>query len=358
MSQHYGIRGPAALRRLKQPFPVQFTADLMHNAANVDKSLRNLIVITWLDQVPDIAHQLRDIRAPTEFPRRCIKNLAYPEHSCLLKSHERLVRLTSGVYKLALLGNVPREHFDLFSRLCSVFKRLAASVVPRDELPQLERDASEVYVAWLQLTPDVAHSLQLHLLVHLPGQIALVGALPQLWAFKSEAALGDMMSRTHATTKVEPAIINKWLLRAAVRSQLPEVGPTTPGEMVGEDARFYSTWRHALQTTEVKGALHAACARLGLQAPAYPYYRRYDHASIYDLHFRNPTADGKADGTLNSGMQVFLDGREQFGVVQSFDTFESPNDATAAAPCTPPHLCCLPLASRQFSPTPFSARPW
>ena len=45
LMKHFGIRGPAALESVAQPFPPRAIADMMHNVTNNDKLLRRLQVV-------------------------------------------------------------------------------------------------------------------------------------------------------------------------------------------------------------------------------------------------------------------------------------------------------------------------
>ena len=328
LRQMYGVRGAAALHDLHQPFPVEPVIDLMHNAANVDK----LTVVTLRAAFPEacdgISSQLQFFHAPGEFPRNAVLNLAHPERCVMLKSHDRLVRLTSGVLTLAYMGNVPSAHHAVVRRLCSVYRRLAASVAPRDKLEQLELETNELLSLWELLMPDSAQTLQLHIAAHLGAeQLRKFGPACELWTFVLEAAFGDLFLRQHSRSSPEPAAINAFILRAALLSSLsvsqtPNDATSNGGVLVCRfsEARFHGRHQAALLDDASTAARDAALRRLLLPAAVGNVCERYDNARVHDLNFRNAARDNRFNN-FNAGMQVAIGDHELFGVAQAFEYF-------------------------------------
>ena len=317
--------------------------DLMHVIKNVCELLAGqpceagntgFILTAYAgDALDAMAVRLSCVRFPTDVSVKPLEVLLNPNVKPYCNSHEWLLFATSGIVQLAMLGNVPRPHFDAFLKLFDAVSIFTSGVAehPRCEhstLTAAHRGVVDALVELERILPTPMLTSQLRRLVYVARFVPKLGPAPEFWAFFAESLYGAIANGNAQRRNPEVAFAAAAMLRAAgssiyAASNLAQSSPEKPGLCVDELMQFTS---HAAQHTldDDERALFAeAAGAFTIDLGGDIIVSRYTHAMYAGrIPLRTASCDVRS-ATANSGI-MFIHGDEIcYGHVRCFDALES-----------------------------------
>ena len=279
-----------------------------------------------------MAVRLSGVRFPSNASAKPLDVLLSPSVKPYCNSHDWLVWATSGIVPLAMLGNVPRSHFDAFQKLFSAVTIFTSGVAENlhrqgSTLAAAHRDVVDALVELERILWTPMLTSQVRRLVYMARTIAKLGPGPSFWAFFAESLYGTIANNNAQRRNPEVAYAAASMLRGAAASMYAAVvnptqpPPPKPGLCVDELMQFTShASEHTLDGDE-RALLAEAAPDLvdGIMDESDVIVKRFTNAMHAGrISLRAASCDARA-ATANSGVMFIREDEVCFGHVRCFD---------------------------------------
>ena len=320
---------------LVPPEPMHVTKNICEMLAgqpsdDLEHSSAGFIMLAYAGaMLNSMAVRLSGVRFPSNVGLKPLDVLLKPSVKPYCNSHDWLIWATSGIVPLAMLGSVPRAHFDAFQNLFSAMTIFTSGVAehPRQQDSTLSAAHVAVIDALVELERILSTPMltsQLRRLVYMKQYVAQLGPGPTFWAFFAESLYGSIANGNAQRRNPEVAYAAAAMLRAAGASMYEAFDSTLclrpkPGLCVDELMQFTShAAQHALDDDE-RSLFAEAAPNLAAESGDDIIVSRYTHAvHAGRIPLRAKSSDLRA-ATANSGVMFIHAGEVCFGHVRCFD---------------------------------------
>jgi len=135
------------------------------------------------------------------------------------------VHLLSSIGIFALGTFLPLDQRRVLQKLCRALHGLSRTALKLSELTVLEMELVETLTEWEIYFPFLSCTINIHLLLHLPSQIARSGPLPFTWMYSLEREAGRLVDAVYSLKCAEESIARNYVVTELVehrRAARPE----------------------------------------------------------------------------------------------------------------------------------------